>query len=289
MTDSDKPPPRRRSIWTRMRYWITPEPQVPDNIKQLQRLISRSEHAFLEADTSRMIDGVLEIAQMQVRDIMIPRSQMVTLDKYATYDAHLKVLADSAHSRFPVVQDTADNVVGILLAKDLLHWCADGHSHEEFVIDEVLRPVIFVPESKRLNVILREFRNKRIHMAVVVDEYGGTSGLITLEDVLEQIVGDISDEHDTEEDEHDILRHSQVRHTVKAQTSLEAFNDYFDVAVEHPDVDTIGGLVIQRLGHMPKRGDIVDIDGAFRIKVLRADKRRVYLLQVNLLNENMQQ
>jgi len=259
--------------------------EEPKNIKQLQSLISQADKkSFLPPDVAAMVDGVLQVSEMRVRDIMIPRSQMVVLDQSNLIEDNLEILIASAHSRFPVIAGSMDEVAGTLLAKDLLHWCIGDNGQEAFNIDKLIRPVIFVPESKRLNIMLHEFRKQRNHIAVVVDEYGGTAGLITIEDVLEQIVGDITDEHDVRE-QNNILRHSRIRHTVKATTELEEFNRYFNSDLALSGVDTVGGFVIRNIGHLPQRGETVDFAN-FRFKVLRADKRRVYLLQVNLLNEN---
>jgi magnesium and cobalt transporter len=188
----------------------------------------------------------------------------------------------SAHSRFPVVGDSRDQVVGILLAKDLLRYCA-AHNGERFDLREILRPAVFIPESKRLNVLLKEFRDSRNHIAIVVDEYGGVCGLLTIEDVLEQIVGEIDDEHDIDEDTY-IVRHSDARYVIKALTPLEEFNAFFNTAYSDEDYDTIGGLIMQRLGHLPKRGETFNID-QFRFKVTRADHRRMHLLQMTLRPE----
>jgi len=270
------------SFLARIANFLGLKREEPENISQLQTLISRADKkAYLPQDVAAMVDGVLQVSEMRVRDIMIPRSQMVVLNKANSIEENLEVLIESAHSRFPVINDSMDEVVGTLLAKDLLHLCIKDNFKAEFNINKVIRPVIFVPESKRLNIMLKEFRNQRNHIAVVVDEYGGTAGLITIEDVLEQIVGDITDEHDVEE-ENNILSHSKIRHTVKATTELEDFNEYFAANLNLPEVDTIGGFVIRNIGHLPKRGETIDID-KFRFKILRADKRRIYLLQVNLL------
>ncbi len=271
------------SFFARISNLFKPSINEPKNISQLQYLVSQADKkSFLPPDVAAMVDGVLQVSEMRVKDIMIPRSQMVVLNKNNSIDNNLEILIESAHSRFPVIDDSMDEVIGTLLAKDLLHWCIEDKPKNEFSINNIIRPIIFVPESKRLNIMLREFRKQRNHIAVVVDEYGGTAGLITIEDVLEQIVGDIVDEHD-EEDINNILRHSKIRHTVKATTELDEFNEYFGSNFELPEIDTVGGLVINSIGHLPQRGETVDINN-FRFKVLRADNRRVYLLQVNLLD-----
>ncbi len=251
--------------------------QGPDNKDQLIEIL-RAAHwqQILDADSLAMLEGALQFSEMQARDIMIPRSQMVVVGLEDSPEEFLPTVIKSAHSRFPVIGESRDEVVGILLAKDVLHWREDeGH----FNLRENLRPVVFIPESKRLNVLLKEFRSSRNHIAIVVDEYGGVAGMVTIEDVLEQIVGDIEDEHDLEEGL--IHRHTAVRHTVKAVTPIEEFNEYFSASLHEEGVDTIAGLLIRRLGHLPMRGESVEIE-RFRFKVLRADNRRIHLLQVNV-------
>ena len=225
-----------------------------------------------------MIDGVIEVAEMQVRDIMIPRSQMVVVERDADLKVILETVVDSAHSRFPAVGENRDEVIGILLAKDLLPYFLEGEELR-FNLRDILRPAVFIPESKRLNVLLKEFRASRNHIAIVVDEYGGVAGLVTIEDVLEQIVGDIEDEHDIEEDAY-IFQHRDNDYTVKAITPIEDFNESFQVDFSDEEFDTIGGLVMNGFGHMPKRGETLNL-GDFHFKVLRASSRQIYLLQVS--------
>ena len=265
--------------------------QGPANKEQLIEIL-RAAHwrQIRDGDSLAMLEGALQFSEMQARDIMIPRSQMVVVGLEDSPEEFLPVVIKSAHSRFPVIGDSRDEVVGILLAKDVLHWRPVGRPRDEwreeerrFNLRDNLRPAVFIPESKRLNVLLKEFRSSRNHIAVVVDEYGGVAGMVTIEDVLEQIVGDIEDEHDLEEGL--IHRHTAVRHTVKAVTTIEEFNDYFSATLEARNADTIGGLVIRTLGHLPVRGESVEID-RFRFKVLRADNRRIYLLQVNVLPQD---
>jgi len=225
-----------------------------------------------------MIEGVLQVSEMQVRDIMIPRSQMVVVSREDDITEFLPLIIESGHSRFPVVGETRDKVVGILLAKDLLHEYAEGDA--SFDMRDVLRPAIFVPESKRLNVLLKEFRVSRNHMAIVVDEYGGVAGMVTIEDVLEQIVGEIEDEHDIGE-AHSIFKHSDSNYTLKALTTIEDFNEYFETDFIDDEYDTIGGLMMRELGHLPKRGDTIT-KGKYTFKVLRADNRRVHVVRLTL-------
>jgi len=245
-----------------------------------QRLIDRirdaEEQHIIDPDTVAMMEGALLVSETKVRDIMVPRTDIVFIDEDASPAEFLPAVIESAHSRFPVFDDKHENVLGILLAKDLLPLAADP-AHP-FDIRDVIRPVVFVPESKRLNILLREFRARRNHLAVVVDEYGGISGLVTIEDVMEQIVGEIDDEHDLAEEDN-IRRHRDERYTVKARTPIEEFNEFFATDWSADDYDTIGGLVLSELGHLPQRGEKLDFRG-FEFKVLRADRRRVRLLRV---------
>ncbi|MGR8921686.1 MAG: HlyC/CorC family transporter [Gammaproteobacteria bacterium] len=230
----------------------------------------------IDPDTVAMMEGALLVSETKVRDIMVPRSEIVMIDEDATPAEFLADVIESGHSRFPVFDDRREHVIGILLAKDLLPLALDDEA--PFNLREMLRPVVFVPESKRLNILLREFRERRNHLAVVVDEYGAISGLVTIEDVLEQIVGEIDDEHDLAEEDN-IRRHRDERYTVKARTTLEEFNEFFDLDWDASDVDTIGGLVLSELGHLPQRGEEFEYEG-FHFKVLRADRRRIRLLRV---------
>jgi magnesium and cobalt transporter len=249
----------------------------PQNQKQLLDLLKNlQEHQLLGADELNMIEGVLQVDDMQVRDIMIPRGQMVVLDHEDSFPEIIQKITDSGHSRFPVIDDDKDDVIGILLAKDLLQLSLD--QDQDFEIKEYIRPASFIPESKRLNVLLKDFRLNRSHMAMIVDEYGGVSGLITIEDVLEQIVGKIDDEHD-EDEEIDIQPHGANRYSVRALTPLPEFNEYFNTDYESEDIETIGGLLLRQFGHLPDRGESVVFDN-LTFKVLNADSRQVHLYQV---------
>jgi magnesium and cobalt transporter len=217
---------------------------------------------------------------MQVRDVMIPRSQMDVIDIFQTPEQFIPFVIETSHSRFPVVEESKDNVIGILLAKDLLRFYAG----EEFNVRDMLRPAVFVPESKRLNVLLREFRNNRNHIAIVVDEYGGVAGLVTIEDVLEQIVGEIEDEYDFDETEDNILLDRTGRWRVKATTEIEDFNAALGTNFSDEDFDTVGGLVIGHFGHVPKRGEQVSF-GGLNFQVLRADSRRLLAVLVERISE----
>ena len=255
----------------------------PRDRQQLIEILRESQQRhLLDLDALAMIEGVLEVSEMQVRDIMIPRAQMVVVERDASLKEILPIVTQSAHSRFPVVGDSKDEVIGILMAKDLLTYFMNGRD-QTFNVRDILRPVVFIPESKRLNVLLNEFRSSRNHMAIVVDEYGGAAGLVTIEDVLEQIVGEIIDEHDIDEGTY-IMKHSDVNYTLKALLPIEDFNEYFGADFSDEEFDTIGGLVMNAFGHLPKRGEVRDI-GRYRFKILHADSRRIHLLQLTLQAE----
>jgi magnesium and cobalt transporter len=214
---------------------------------------------------------------------MIPRAQMVVLQRDMSIQEVLPIVVDSAHSRYPVVGENRDEVIGILLAKDLLPYFQLG-TQDKFNLRDIMRPAAFIPESKRLNVLLKEFRASRNHIAIVVDEYGGVAGMVTIEDVLEQIVGEIEDEHDYDDDIY-IMERNAHHATVKAITPIEDFNEHFDAKFSDEEFDTIGGLILSKLGHLPKRGERVQL-GGFSFKILRADGRRVYLIQVKRVEAN---
>jgi magnesium and cobalt transporter len=242
----------------------------------LKLLHGAYEHNLLDADGLSMMEGVLAVSETTVRDVMVPRAQMDVVDINDPPEKIAEFVVEATHSRFPAISENKDDVVGILLAKDLLRFFAG----KEFDLRDTLRPAIFIPESKRLNVLLREFRASRNHMAIVVDEYGGVAGMVTIEDVLEQIVGDIEDEYDFDEAAGNIVLDNLGRYRVKAVTEIEDFNESFGTQLAHDNVDTIGGLVIQHLGRLPKRNEVVELDGV-RITVLRADSRRVHTLLVD--------
>ena len=243
----------------------------------LEQLRVAEAHAIIDAEAVSMMEGVLQVSVLSVRDLMVPRAQMDVIDINASLDEILNFVRRTAHSRFPVMDGDRDNIVGILLAKDLLHVLAQ----DEPDIPRLLRPVVFVPETQRLNLLLRDFRRNHNHLAMVVDEYGGVSGLITIEDILEQIVGDIEDEHDTDEASDNIVRlpHEDGRCRVKAVTTLEQFNEVMSGALSHEDVDTIGGYLTNHLGRVPRRGERVSLNG-FEFEVQRANARMVQMLIV---------
>jgi len=267
--------PSRPSLLERLSTLILREPE--DRAQLLALLRSAYQRNLLDADALTMIEGALTVSEMPVRDIMIPRAQMDVIDIHQKVEDFIPQVISTAHSRFPVIDQNRDDVIGILLAKDLLRHYA---GEEEFNVREMLRPAVFVPESKRLNVLLREFRASRNHMAIVADEYGGVAGLVTIEDVLEQIVGEIEDEYDFDEASDNILLESSGRYRVKALTQIADFNAAFGTHFSDQEHDTVAGLVIAQLGRVPRRGETLAVDG-LKFQVLRADSRRVYTLLVD--------
>jgi len=265
---------RHRNWLERLSQVLQIEPKDREELLELLRDAHQRE--LLDADSLHMLEGVLEVSEMQVRDIMIPRSQMDVVERDASLTEILPLVIETAHSRFPVIGESRDEVVGILLAKDLLRHYA---GEEEFNVRDMLRPAVFIPESKPLNVLLKEFRKNRNHIAIVVDEYGGVAGLVTIEDVLEQIVGDIEDEYDFDVVEDNILQEKGGTWRVKALTEISDFNTAFGTRYSDEEFDTIGGLVLNRFGRMPKRGEQISFDN-LTFKILRADSRRLHLLQV---------
>jgi magnesium and cobalt transporter len=255
---------------------LTAFPSSHENLIQLLRV--GETNRLMDAQSLFMIESILQVSEIRIRDIMIPRSQMVVIDAELSFEEILPIVVESGHSRFPVIEKNRDEVVGILLAKDLLAYMLQ---REKFDIYEIVRTPIFVPDSKRLNLMLQDFRRSRNHMAIIVDEYGHASGLVTIEDILEQIVGEIEDEYDVD-DEMLIKKHSETQFIVKGLTQIQDFNNYFGCQLNEEEFDTVGGLVIQALGHLPRRGESVVIE-KFRFRVLYADSRRIRLLRVTLL------
>lgn len=274
----------QRSLFERLTALISPEPE--NRAELLEILHDAHERNLIDADALSMIEGVFQVSDLSARDIMVPRSQMDVIDLTKPTEEWMPLVLQTAHSRFPAVEGGRDKVVGILLAKDLLRYYADA----TFDVRGILRPAVFIPESKRLNVLLRDFRANRNHMAIVVDEYGGVAGLLTIEDVLEQIVGDIEDEYDDNEDEDNILPvkggTQGLRWRVKALTEIEQFNDALGTEFSDADVATVGGLVANHLGRVPHKGDVFEIDN-MRFEVLRGDARQVHALLVEKLPESM--
>ncbi len=265
------------SSWVeRLSQFFTGEPKDREDLLAILR--DAQKRHLIDHDALSMIEGVLMVSELRVRDIMVPRAQMDVVHQDASLNDIFPIVIDTHHSRFPVIGEDRSQVVGILLAKDLLPYAY--RQNLQVPVKKLMRKALFVPESKRLNVMLREFRQQRQHMAIVIDEYGAAAGLVTIEDILEQIVGEIADEHDLEEEY--IFRRSNKVYTVKAITPLEEFNDYFDTDLSAEDFDTVGGLIVHTLGHVPQRGEKVQID-RFEFEVLRADNRRIHLLKVKLL------
>lgn len=254
--------------------------QPRDREQLLEFLREACEQGIVDADALAMMEGAVEVSETQVRDAMIPRSQMVVVHNGSALEELLPGILESGHSRFPVIGEDKDEVVGILMAKDLLPHLASGG--EEFDLADALRPAVVIPESKRLNVLLRDFRVSHNHMAIVVDEYGGVSGLITIEDVLEEIVGEIDDEYD-EEEEAPILRIGENRYQVQALTPIDDLNDQFDSELSDDDYGTVGGLLLAEFGRVPEHDDVVVLADIFEFKVIKADSRRIITLEMNVL------
>jgi magnesium and cobalt transporter len=252
---------------------------VRDRSQLIEMLAESQQRGLLDAEAFAMLEGVLEVAELQVRDIMVPRAQMVCIRREDPLPRIVASVVDSGHSRFPVLEHDRDDVVGILLAKDLLRLYAAGSS-SKFDIREYMRPAVFVPESKRLNVLLKEFRINHNHMAIVIDEYSGVAGLVTIEDVIEQIVGDIDDEHDVEDDTN-IRREGERQFSVRGSTRIEEFNQFFSTELPADEFDTVAGLVMKQFGRMPRRGEAVNL-GEFEFRVARADRRRIDGLRVTI-------
>jgi magnesium and cobalt transporter len=268
------PEPSRPTLLERLSSLLLREPEDCEQLLQLLR--SAHERNLMDADALSIIEGALAVSEMQVRDIMVPRAQMDVVSVAESPEKLVDFVLETAHSRFPAFGESKDDVIGILLAKDLLRHFAG----KEFDLRDSLRPAVFIPESKRLNVLLREFRASHNHMAIVVDEYGGVAGLVTIEDVLEQIVGDIEDEYDFDEAAGNIVLDNAGHYRVKATTEIEDFNSAFGTNFSDEDYDTVGGLVIHQLGRLPKRNEVVVVDG-LHLQVLRADSRRVHTLLVD--------
>ena len=270
MDDSESSKP---SLLERLSTLLLREPEDREQLVTL--LHSAFERNLLDADALSMMEGVMQVSERQVREIMIPRAQMDVIDISEPPEKFIPFVIETAHSRFPVIDGDKDNIIGVLLAKDLLRYYAG----EEFNVRDMLRPAVFVPEAKRLNVLLRDFRSNRNHIAMVADEYGGISGMVTIEDVLEQIVGDIEDEYDFDDDEDNIIADNAGLYRVKADTEIADFNAVLGTDFSDEEYDTVGGLVLKGAGQLPKRGDRIQL-GALMFTVLRADSRRLYSLLV---------
>lgn len=277
MSEDDKQNDHEKPRWLeRLSNFLLREPE--DREQLIELLHSAYENSLLDADALSMIEGVLQVSEIQVRDVMIPRSQMDVIDITNPPEKFIPFVIETAHSRFPVIEENKDDVIGILLAKDLLRYYAG----EDFEVRDMLRPAVFIPESKRLNVLLKEFRSNRNHIAIVVDEYGGVAGMVTIEDVLEQIVGDIEDEYDFDETEDNIIRDASGRYRVKALTEIADFNEALGTHFSDEEYSTIGGLVVSKFGHLPKRGEQVVFDNLC-FTALRTDSRRLHSINVEIL------
>ncbi|MDP3334483.1 MAG: transporter associated domain-containing protein [Methylococcaceae bacterium] len=278
---SDEQPPSRHSpqrSWVdKISHLLTGEPQDLEDLLEILR--EAREKRLLDTDALSMIEGVLQVSQMRVRDIMIPRIQMVVLPRDAELETIMPLVTEFGHSRYPVIDGDRSKVVGILLAKDLLAKVLENRT---LTVEEIMRPAVIVPESKRLNVLLKELRTNGNHMAVVVDEYGQAAGLVTIEDVLEQIVGDIEDEHDDHEDEGYIFQRSANEFMIKALIPMDEFDEHFGTALATDEYDTIGGFIVSQLEHMPTKGESLVVDN-LRFEVIRADSRRVYLVKLKII------
>jgi magnesium and cobalt transporter len=279
---SEGQPPSRHSS---QKSWIgkigqllTGEPQDLDDLLEILR--DARENHLLDTDALSMIEGALQVSQLRVRDIMIPRVQMVVVPKDAELDTLFPLVTQFGHSRYPVIEEDRSKVVGILLVKDLF---AHSLQNKQLKVEQIMRPVILVPESKRLNVLLKELRTKGNHMAIVVDEYGQAAGLVTIEDVLEQIVGEIEDEHDEQDDESYILQRNENEYMIKALTPIEEFDEYFNTHLATDEYDTVGGFIVNEMEHMPKKGESLTVDN-MRFEIVRADTRRVHLVKLKLLD-----
>ncbi|MDD4907154.1 MAG: transporter associated domain-containing protein [Methylobacter tundripaludum] len=278
---SDEQPPSRHSpqkSWVdKISHLLTGEPQDLEDLLEILR--EAREKRLLDTDALSMIEGVLQVSQMRVRDIMIPRVQMVVVPKDAELETVMPLVTEFGHSRYPVIDGDRSKVVGVLLAKDLLARILENKTLK---VHEIMRPSCVVPESKRLNVLLKELRTNGNHMAIVVDEYGQSAGLVTIEDVLEQIVGEIEDEHDDHEDEGYIFQRSSNEYMIKALTPMDEFDEYFSTHLATDEYDTIGGFIVSQLEHMPKKGESLVV-GAMKFEVIRADSRRVHLLKLKII------
>ncbi len=280
MTRESETAPGRQSVLAAFRNWFSgfSQPATGGRARLTDVLREAEAEAVIDADTVAMMEGALAVSEAHVADIMVPRAEIVAIDEDQQPADFLAAVIESGHSRFPMFDDKHEKVIGILLAKDLLRLVAPDADDSPAPLKDMLRPAVFVPESKRLSVLLREFRSNRNHLAIVVDEYGEVSGLVSIEDVLEQIVGEIGDETDVD-DEEMIRRHREDRYTVRARTPISEFNEYFNARLPADEYDTVGGLVLQAFGALPGRGEEVHL-GGFRFKVLRADPRRIHLLRV---------
>lgn len=276
--DDEKVATKSRSWLERLGSFIGREPQNREQLMEILR--TAEERDVLSGEMLGMIERILQVSDLKVRDVMVPKAQMVYVENHKGLDAIMPIIIESGHSRFPVIDPVTQEVAGILLAKDLLKYCFN-QKPQAFKMQDVIRPILFTSQSKRLDILLREFRISRNHIAIVLDEYGHLAGLVTIEDVLEQIVGEIEDEYDIDEEDGQIKKLNDGTYIVKAATLIEEFNEYFNSDFSDEEFDTIGGIVLQAFGHLPKRGEKVKLK-KFRFKVLNSDNRRIYLLEVKV-------
>ena len=274
----DQSPGLRGSLFSRLAYFLRPIPVTREQLFDVLRRARKRD--LLDEDALPMMQRIMQVSELQVEQVMVARAQMVTIDSSQTTEEILPTIIDSAHSRFPVIDGDRDQILGILLAKDLLRYRSDREG-DRLSWEKLVRPAVFIPESKRLNVLLQEFRNSRNHMAIVVDEYGGVIGLVTIEDVLEQIVGEIEDETDIDEENKLVLRRDESDWVIKAELPISSFNHLFGADLSDLDMDTVGGMVTNELGHVPKRGERAVLAG-HEVEVLSDDGRRARLLRVNV-------
>ncbi|MEI6744670.1 MAG: transporter associated domain-containing protein [Methylococcaceae bacterium] len=274
MSDDYPPSTPQKSWLEKISHLLTSDPQDVDDLLDVLR--EAKARNVLDTDALSMIEGVLQVSQMRVRDIMIPRVQMTILSKDASLESILSIVTESGHSRYPVIDGDKSKVIGVLLTKDLL---ARVFENKNLTVQDIMRSVSIVPESKRLNVLLKESRTNGNHMTIVVDEYGQTAGLVTIEDVLEQIVGDIEDEHDDPDDENYVFQRSESEYMLKALMPIDDFDEYFGTQLATDEYDTIGGFVVSQLEHMPHKGENLVVDN-FKFEVIKADNRRIYLIKL---------
>lgn len=279
-SEGDKPGGKPRTWVEKLTTLLGREPQNREQLMEVLR--DAQDRDILSEEMLAMIERILQVSEMQVREVMVPKSQMIVINSKNSLEDFLPTVIESGHSRFPVIDEDDKSVVGMLLAKDLIKYVFEKNEKNEFRMKDVLRPASFTSQSKRLDILLREFRDTRNHIAMVLDEYGQVAGLVTIEDVLEQIVGDIEDEYDIEEDDDQIKKLDEKTFIVKASTTIEEFNEEFHCNFSEDEFDTIGGIVLNRFGHFPKRGERVKLQD-YRFKVLQSDSRRIYLLEVKSL------
>ncbi|HCS62927.1 MAG TPA: magnesium/cobalt efflux protein [Cellvibrio sp.] len=270
-----------RSWLDKVLHAFSAEPKSRDELMEIIK--DAADNHLLDQEALSIIEGALDVSSLQAREIMVPRSHIVAIRLEDSLEEYLPQLIESGHSRFPVIGENIDDIKGILLAKDLLPLALKGK--ENFNLESVLRPATIVPESKRVNILLREFRENRYHMALVMDEYGGITGLLTIEDILEEIVGEIEDETDEQENATDFIKRvSENDYIIKALTPIESFNDFFKTTFSDDDFDTLGGILMQEFGHLPKRNEVVQMDN-LQFRVLYADNRQIHLLRMTVMND----